>query len=93
MTPMNSVEVLLVEDDPADVELTREGLKDSKMMVHLSVVDDGVEAMKFLRYPGRGSHDVPGYVRYPKVLRMGRQLLDYKADRAGRIHQNCKQCP
>ena len=49
MTPMNSVEVLLVEDDPADVELTREGLKDSKMMVHLSVVDDGVEAMKFLR--------------------------------------------
>ena len=49
MAAMNGVEVLLVEDDPADVELTREGLKDSKMLVHLNVVGDGVKAMQFLR--------------------------------------------
>jgi len=49
MSPISSVDVLLVEDDPADVELTREGLKDSKMLVHLDVVDDGVKAMKYLR--------------------------------------------
>lgn len=49
MSPIKSVQVLLVEDDPADVELTREGLKDSKMMISLNVVDDGVKAMKYLR--------------------------------------------
>jgi len=49
MTPIRSVDVLLVEDDPADVELTREGLKDSKMMVQLNTVDDGVKALQYLR--------------------------------------------
>src|ERR1700690_759344 len=49
MTPATNVEILLVEDDPADVELTREGLQDSKMLVHLNSVDDGVKAMKYLR--------------------------------------------
>jgi CheY-like chemotaxis protein len=48
MTPLKSIEVLLVEDDPADVELTSEALKDSKMLVTLNVVGDGVNAMKFL---------------------------------------------
>lgn len=49
MTPVKSVHILLVEDDPADVELTREGLKDSKMLVNLNVVDDGIKAMQYLR--------------------------------------------
>jgi len=48
MPPLKSIEVLLVEDDPADVELTSEALKDSKMLVTLNVVGDGVNAMKFL---------------------------------------------
>ncbi len=45
---MKSVEILLVEDDPADVELTREAMKDSKLLVTMTVVDDGVKAMRFL---------------------------------------------
>lgn len=49
MSPMKSVQVLLVEDDPADVELTREGLKDSKMLISLNIVDDGLKAMQYLR--------------------------------------------
>jgi chemotaxis family two-component system response regulator Rcp1 len=49
MSPVKSVNILLVEDDPADVELTREGLKDSKMIINLNVVNDGIEAMKYLR--------------------------------------------
>jgi two-component system response regulator len=49
MSPPRTVDVLLVEDDPADVELTREGLKDSKMLVHLDTVDDGIKAMQYLR--------------------------------------------
>ncbi|MEH1833358.1 MAG: response regulator [Nostoc sp.] len=43
------VEVLLVEDNPGDVQLTRIALEDSKIPIHLNVVEDGVEAMAFLR--------------------------------------------
>ncbi len=47
------IQILLVEDNPGDVELTREALHDTKVHMHLSVVNDGVEAMAFLRREGR----------------------------------------
>ena len=43
------IEILLVEDSPGDVRLTRETLKDAKVLNHLNVVGDGEEAMAFLR--------------------------------------------
>ena len=43
------IEILLVEDDEGDVELTREALEDSKLFVNMNVVKDGIEAMKYLR--------------------------------------------
>ncbi|MBH8554181.1 response regulator [Nostocaceae cyanobacterium CENA357] len=43
------IEVLLVEDNPGDAQLTRIALEDSKISVNLNVVEDGVEAMAFLR--------------------------------------------
>ena len=43
------IEVLLVEDSPGDVRLTREALKDTKMHISLNVVSDGTEAMTYLR--------------------------------------------
>ncbi len=43
------VEILLVEDNPGDVRLTREALRDAKVHNHLNVVSDGEEAMAFLR--------------------------------------------
>jgi two-component system response regulator len=46
---VQAVEILLVEDNPGDVRLTVEALKDSKLHNHLHVVSDGVEAMDFLR--------------------------------------------
>ncbi|MEA5564084.1 response regulator [Anabaena sp. UHCC 0399] len=46
---MIPIQVLLVEDNPGDVELTRIALEDSKISVNLNVVEDGVEAMAFLR--------------------------------------------
>jgi two-component system, chemotaxis family, response regulator Rcp1 len=46
-------EFLLVEDNPGDVRLTREALTESKLANHLSVVNDGVEAMAFLRREGK----------------------------------------
>lgn len=47
------VEILLVEDNPGDVRLTQENFKESKIRNNLSVVDDGVEALAFLRREGR----------------------------------------
>ena len=46
------VEVLLVEDDPGDVDLTREMLTQEKVVVNLHVVGDGVEALAYLRREG-----------------------------------------
>ena len=43
------VEILLVEDDPGDVLITREALESSKVSNHLSVVSNGEEALAFLR--------------------------------------------
>ena len=43
------VHILLVEDSPSDVALTVEALKQGKVANRLSVVEDGVEAMEFLR--------------------------------------------
>jgi len=47
------VEILLVEDNPADVRLTREALKEGKVYSNLHWVKDGVEALEFLRNAGR----------------------------------------
>ena len=47
------VQMLLVEDNPGDVRLTKETLKDAKLMVDLHVVGDGVEAIAFLRQEGK----------------------------------------
>jgi CheY-like chemotaxis protein len=46
------VEILLVEDNLADVRLTLETLKEEKLHNNLSVVNDGVEALAFLRREG-----------------------------------------
>ena len=83
------VEVLLVEDNPGDVRLTREALKDGKVSNNLSVVQDGVEAMRFLRREGPYA-DAPR----PDVVLLdlnlpkkdGRQVLqEIKSDEALRM--------
>jgi two-component system, chemotaxis family, response regulator Rcp1 len=51
-------EVLLVEDSPGDVRLTREAFKDAKVHVNMQVASDGAEAMAFLRREGKYA-DVP----------------------------------
>ncbi len=47
------VEILLVEDNPGDVRLTREALKEGKVRNNLNVVGDGVEALAYLRREGK----------------------------------------
>ena len=60
------IEILLVEDNPADVRLTTEALKEEKIYNNLHVVTDGVEAMAFLRREGK----------YAKAVRPDLILLD-----------------
>jgi two-component system, chemotaxis family, response regulator Rcp1 len=44
-----TIHVLMVEDDAGDVQLTKEALKDSKLVMDLVVVDDGEKALRLLR--------------------------------------------
>jgi chemotaxis family two-component system response regulator Rcp1 len=78
------VEILLVEDNPGDVRLTQEALKESKVTNNLSVAEDGVEALAFLQREGKYA-DAPR----PDLLLLdlnlpkkdGRELLEeIKAD-------------
>jgi CheY-like chemotaxis protein len=59
MTPAEckprSIEILLVEDNPGDARLTLEGMREAKVKNRMHVVEDGVEAMAFLRREGRYS--------------------------------------
>ncbi|MDA8408592.1 MAG: response regulator [Deltaproteobacteria bacterium] len=50
---LKPINILLVEDNPGDVRLTIEGLKEGKILNNLSVVSNGVEAMAFLRKEGQ----------------------------------------
>ncbi len=52
------IDILLVEDNPGDVDLTKEALEGAKVANRLHVVEDGEEALDFLRRRGRYS-DAP----------------------------------
>ncbi len=51
-----TIKVLLVEDSPGDVRLTREAFRDAQMDISLSVASDGLEALSYLRREGK-HHD------------------------------------
>jgi CheY-like chemotaxis protein len=50
---VHPIEILLVEDSPGDARLAREALQDAKVRNHLHWVDNGEEAMSFLRKEGK----------------------------------------
>jgi CheY-like chemotaxis protein len=49
----HSIEILLVEDNPDDACLTVDALKEGRVQNHVTVVEDGVEAMAYLRRQGK----------------------------------------
>ena len=65
------IDVLLVEDDPGDVLMTREAFEEHKLRNTLHVVNDGVEAVAFLRQEGE----------YEDAPRPGLILLDLNLPR------------
>jgi chemotaxis family two-component system response regulator Rcp1 len=66
-----SVEILLVEDNPGDIRLTLEALKSAKVSNNINVVRDGMEAMAYLRKEGE----------YVNARRPGIVLLDLNLPR------------
>ena len=70
-------EILLVEDNPDDVELTLRALSTHNLTNRIKVVSDGAEALDYLR-PDDGEH--PPADGYPKLV-----LLDLKLPRVGGI--------
>lgn len=71
MNEINPVEILLVEDNPRDAELTIRALKKNNLANHLVHVEDGAEALDFLF--GRGKYEGREMDRSPRVV-----LLDLK---------------
>lgn len=53
LTTGRPIEIMLVEDNPGDVRLIVEAMKDKKMRNNLHVVEDGIEALAFLRQEGK----------------------------------------
>jgi CheY-like chemotaxis protein len=58
MERLKTIEILLVEDSPGDVRLTRKALKEAKVRNNLSVASDGEEAMEMLAGSG-ASQQIP----------------------------------
>ncbi|MDL1976490.1 MAG: response regulator [Deltaproteobacteria bacterium] len=80
------LELLLVEDNPGDVRLTEEALREGRVYNKIHVVDDGVEALAFLRREGRYAD-----ARRPDIILLdlnlpkkdGREVLEeIKSDKA-----------
>lgn len=84
MKEMRPVEILLVEDNPGDVELTVEALKEGKVANRLNVCSDGVDALAYLRREGRyGGATRPDLILLDLNLpkKDGREVLsEIKAD-------------
>ncbi|MDT7789165.1 MAG: hypothetical protein QOF58_7584 [Pseudonocardiales bacterium] len=70
-SPLNVIDVLLVEDDPGDALMTQEAFEHHKIRNTLHVVKDGVEALEFLRREGQ----------YENAPRPGLILLDLNLPR------------
>jgi two-component system response regulator len=71
MTYLNPVDILLVEDNPQDAELTIRAFKKHNLANHLFLVEDGAEALDYIF--GRGKYTERQGDKYPKII-----LLDLK---------------
>jgi CheY-like chemotaxis protein len=74
MIDMNGVEILIVEDNPDDVELTLRALRKNNLANKIHVARDGAEALDYVF--GRGTHSGRDVAQVPKVI-----LLDLKLPR------------
>jgi two-component system response regulator len=71
MTDTNEIEILLVEDNPDDQEMTLRALRKANLANHIHIARDGAEALELIF--GEGAHDGRQMPRGPKLI-----LLDLK---------------
>jgi two-component system response regulator len=71
MTESNPVEILLIEDNPQDLELTQRALRKANLTNYIHIARDGAEALEFLFC--EGAHAARKIEDHPKVI-----LLDLK---------------
>lgn len=89
-TNFGPIEILLVEDNPGDVRLTVEALKEGKVANRINIAVDGIDAMAFLRREGKyADAPTPDLILLDLNLpkKNGREVLaDIKRDKSlGRI--------
>lgn len=86
---MRAIEILLIEDNPGDIRLTREALRDSRLHIVLHIAEDGEEALRFLRQEGEFANATrPDLILLDLNLprRDGREVLaEIKNDEALRL--------
>src|SRR4051812_39096211 len=79
LTAASGISILLVEDDPGDVLMTREALGESKLLHELTVLNDGREAVDYLMEAAAGARPRPDLVlldlNLPRVD--GREVLEF----------------
>ena len=73
---MASAELLVVEDDPADLEMTLRALQELNLANPVRIARDGVEALEFIFGDATGGGSLPAQVRLPRAI-----LLDLKLPR------------
>jgi two-component system response regulator len=91
---MNSKTILLIEDNPSDIELTRRALKKGRILNDVIVIEDGQDALDYFdgtsAFEGRDIHDLPALVlldlKLPRVT--GLEILKHV-----RETQNTRRLP
>lgn len=74
----NQIEILLVEDNPADAELTLKALKNKNLANNVLLIDDGEKALDFIF--AEGQYNKRNIINQPKVI-----LLDLKLPKVSGI--------
>jgi two-component system, response regulator len=73
---MNEKYILLIEDNPGDIELTKRALRKGKILNELVVVEDGQEALDFLFNSGKFAADLPRPLPTLTLLDLKLPLID-----------------
>src|SRR2546422_3580311 len=88
MTGHSEVEILLVEDNPSDVELTLRALKARNLANQVFVARDGAEALEF--FFGEQGHPLREIGVVPRVILLDLRSEEHTSELQSRLHLVCR---